>query len=67
MYITLALGLRDYFLPTPPKMQAPHFGDHCYTASGKQNDFKGYTAEKELLKMVCWLALNKQTKLSYDK
>jgi hypothetical protein len=37
-----------------------------HTTGGTQKDFKGYTAENNLIKIVSWLALNKETKLSYQ-
>jgi hypothetical protein len=36
------------------------------TTGGVQWGFKGYAAEKKLLKTVRWLALNKETKSFYQ-
>jgi len=51
-----------------------HFKDHltqCFpkcdttTTGGTRKDLKGYATEDKLLKIVVWLALNKETKSSY--
>jgi hypothetical protein len=36
-----------------------------FSICGTRKDFKGYAAGKNLLKVVFWLALNKETKSSY--